>query len=103
MTTYMIWSNEHRAWWRPARRGYTTVTLSAGRYSAEEADEILREANFNPAAPPNEVKCLAPAAETIVDEMREAVTGMIRMMDHPKLIEALQQLQGANRTLGIEG
>ena len=42
MTTYMIWSNEHRAWWRPGRRGYTTLTVSAGRYSAAEADAILK-------------------------------------------------------------
>jgi hypothetical protein len=34
---YLIWSNEHRAWWRPGRAGYTTKLEAAGRYSREEA------------------------------------------------------------------
>lgn len=60
MAEYLIWSNEHRAWWKPARCGYTTLTHEAGRYTEAVADAILRSANFDPAARPNEVKCLAP-------------------------------------------
>lgn len=37
MERYLIWSNEHRAWWRPNARGYTTFIESAGRYSRDEA------------------------------------------------------------------
>lgn len=29
MSTYLIWSNQPAAWWRPRRAGYTTVTLHA--------------------------------------------------------------------------
>lgn len=39
---YLVWSNEHRAWWRPNRMGYTNSTKAAGRYSRQEALEISR-------------------------------------------------------------
>ena len=35
--TYLIWSNEHGAWWRPNAAGYTMRIEEAGRYSREEA------------------------------------------------------------------
>lgn len=34
---YLIWSNEHRAWWRPNSRGYTLDVDKAGRYSRKDA------------------------------------------------------------------
>lgn len=37
---YLIWSDEHSAWWRPASRGYTIHMDQAGRYSREEALSI---------------------------------------------------------------
>lgn len=37
MDSYLIWSNEHRAWWRPNSSGYTVFIESAGRYSRDEA------------------------------------------------------------------
>ena len=30
---YFIWSNEHRAWWRPNSCGYTDNLAEAGTYS----------------------------------------------------------------------
>lgn len=42
--SYLIWSNEHRAWWRPDRAGYTIHTEAAGRYSRVEAIAICAEA-----------------------------------------------------------
>jgi hypothetical protein len=36
----LIWSHEHRAWWRANRRGYTTELLGAGLYSPEDAATI---------------------------------------------------------------
>jgi hypothetical protein len=34
---YLIWSNEHGAWWRPNSCGYTMEISEAGRYSQTEA------------------------------------------------------------------
>jgi hypothetical protein len=42
---YIIWSEEHGAWWGPGEHGYTRSLRSAGRYSKEHAEEIVRDAN----------------------------------------------------------
>ena len=42
---YVIWSEEHGAWWSPGRSGYTRSLSNAGRYSKEEAQEIVTRAN----------------------------------------------------------
>lgn len=34
---YLVWSNEHRAWWRPKAAGYTVHMAAAGRYTRDEA------------------------------------------------------------------
>jgi hypothetical protein len=41
---YLIWSNEHRSWWRGGRTGYTRQLKSAGVYSREEAIKTCRNA-----------------------------------------------------------
>ena len=41
---YLIWSNEHRAWWGPGRAGYVKRVAEAGRYSREEALDICTDA-----------------------------------------------------------
>lgn len=46
MTNYLIWSNEHRAWWRTGHRGYTTNLFEAGHYTREQAIVICRNAGF---------------------------------------------------------
>jgi hypothetical protein len=46
---YVIWSFEHDAWWKPHRLGYTLEIEEAGHYSADEANEIVDNANrFQP-------------------------------------------------------
>ena len=42
---WLIWSHEHKAWWRPASNGYTEDRNLAGRYELFEAMEICRRAN----------------------------------------------------------
>lgn len=37
---YVIWSNNHQAWWRPASRGYTRWLEEAGCYDEAEAIAI---------------------------------------------------------------
>jgi len=39
---YLVWSNEHDAWWGPGRHGYSRGLDGAGRYSRDEALEICR-------------------------------------------------------------
>lgn len=42
---FLIWSHEHHAWWAPGGNGYTFSREDAGRYSQEEAFDIVRSAN----------------------------------------------------------
>jgi hypothetical protein len=60
---YLIWSNEHEAWWGPGECGYVTVISKAGRYSREGAEAICRRANIvqrHLGIEPHEVLVLAP-------------------------------------------
>ena len=41
---FLIWSNEHRAWWGPGRHGYVESIGAAGRYSEAEALDICTNA-----------------------------------------------------------
>lgn len=41
---FLIWSNEHAAWWRPfSERGYTTHLAEAGRWTREDAERIVAQ------------------------------------------------------------
>jgi hypothetical protein len=42
---YVIWSEEHGAWWLPHKMGYTRSLREAGCYTKAEADEIVANAN----------------------------------------------------------
>jgi hypothetical protein len=41
---WLIWSGEHRAWWRPDARGYCNVAGGAGRYTRQGAQAWLDHA-----------------------------------------------------------
>lgn len=43
---FLIWSNEHNAWWRPNSQGYTHSIEAAGRYSLKEAISVSNQANY---------------------------------------------------------
>jgi len=43
---WMVWSQEHNGWWRPAKQGYTNEIREAGKYCYEEALDITRSANW---------------------------------------------------------
>lgn len=45
-TFWLIWSFEHQGWWKPKKFGYTTNILEAGRYSYQEAKNIVEKANY---------------------------------------------------------
>jgi hypothetical protein len=68
--TYLVWSHEHGAWWRPNRAGYTTSLEAAGRYTRDEAIRICGDAhdgwNGGKSAPPEIPVRLADAMECII-------------------------------------
>ena len=43
---WLIWSEEHDAWWRPDHSGYTVHRESAGLYTFAEAIKICKGANY---------------------------------------------------------
>lgn len=43
---WLVWSNEHKAWWGPNGCGYYVDVNSAGRYSYEEAVDICNGRDF---------------------------------------------------------
>lgn len=50
-----IWSNEHRAWWKPGNEGYTKDLHLAGLYDIDEARKICLGALYGSRRIPNEV------------------------------------------------
>lgn len=42
---WLVWSNEHHAWWCASGLGYTSNRADAGRYSLAEAVDICERAN----------------------------------------------------------
>lgn len=44
--TWLVWSIEHGAWWKPNENGYTYYRESAGRYTFRQAQKIVKEANM---------------------------------------------------------
>ena len=44
---FLVWSNEHRMWWRGNHRGYTQFIDEAGRYSRDEAGRIVAKATLD--------------------------------------------------------
>jgi hypothetical protein len=56
--THLVWSNQHRAWWRAASKGYTTDIRAAGWYERDEAIAISgqsRDGWGDPSRPPDEL------------------------------------------------
>ena len=53
---WLIWSEEHETWWMPKGNGYTHKVQEAGRYTFEQAVEIVSGANqFEKCRRPNEM------------------------------------------------
>jgi len=45
MNSYLIWSFEHRAWWKPDGFGYTLALEKAGRFTLELGAAFVESAN----------------------------------------------------------
>lgn len=63
MKPWLVWSEEHGAWWKPGRRGYTRSIREAGRYSLDEAADIVEKANRYVRDGFNEVAVFDPTAK----------------------------------------
>lgn len=63
---YVIWSNEHRCFWKLPGHGNTWTLSDAGRYSKAEADAILS---------PDDVILLAPEYVELVATALEGPRG----------------------------
>jgi hypothetical protein len=42
---FIIWSEEHKGYWKPNSMGYTNTIENAGRYDVDEAIQICAGAN----------------------------------------------------------
>lgn len=56
---FMIWSIEHGAWWGPNHAGYVSDPKEAGRYSFDEAIDIVNNPHTQKPGVPNEAIVLA--------------------------------------------
>ena len=63
---YLVWSNEHNAWWHPKSAGYTKSHAAAGRYSRAEAVQIcaLARDGWDSRPIPSEIPVRAADVET---------------------------------------
>jgi hypothetical protein len=43
---FLVWSNEHRMWWRGGHAGYTEFIDEAGRYDRDVAENIVANASL---------------------------------------------------------
>jgi hypothetical protein len=75
---WIVWSNEHRQFWRPERCGYTSRIEQAGRYTKTEAETICNGANYRSNSDlrngiPPEIFMPAPEAFYAFDAIRETL------------------------------
>lgn len=69
---YLVWSNEHRAWWGAEQRGYTRVIERAGRYARDEAYAIAAKRGGGWQADSNPAEIALPEADAIAQWRRRA-------------------------------
>lgn len=79
---YLVWSNEHRAWWRPNSQGYAKSIEDAGVYTREEAMDIARTSRngWTVDHTPDEIPV---AVADIPERMRSAIRALPLTGDKP--------------------
>lgn len=78
---WLVWSNEHGAFWRPNESGYTARIEEAGRYSKAQAEAICKDASPRAwSTSPNDVppEICMPAPEALDDQFASPPGGTIR-------------------------
>jgi hypothetical protein len=78
---YVVWSNEHRAWWRANRCGYSVGLEHAGVYSRDEAISICQHARdgWRPGEVPPEIPVLL--ADALACETESLSSELERLAD----------------------
>ena len=66
---YLVWSNQHGMWWRPAGRGYTKQIEEAGRYTRVNAEAIVKDATLDGRLTHRRTNPLTGAEYSSVDEV----------------------------------
>lgn len=88
---YLIWSNEHRAWWAPNCCGYTTDVVRAGRYERAEAISIAGTARGGWERGKNPDEIALPEADAMEQAMHPNRLEAWRAENAaPELLEAAQ-------------
>lgn len=64
-TLYLVWSNEHHAWWKPDERGYTRIIERAGRYTRAAALTIASRRGGGWQTESNPYEIAIPEADAI--------------------------------------
>lgn len=79
--TWLVWSYEHEAWWRPGRLGYTQSIVLAGHYTRDEAEKIEQDANRYAETPHEQAIPLFGEIEPISERIYESFSRAIRERD----------------------
>lgn len=72
---WLVWSNEHRAWWGPNRSGYTSIVERAGRYTLGDALDICDVRSQEPGKNPTELVQPAPEWLAAARRLADAAKG----------------------------
>lgn len=80
---YVIWSNEHRGWWKPGACGYTPHLAHAGIYSRSTAILTAQQARggWRQPEPPNEIPVL------LIDALESGLLGKFGTPAVPSVCE----------------
>jgi len=73
---WLVWSNEHEAWWKPKRCGYTLTIAEAGRYTLAAALSCCDTRSVRPDGVPNEITQPSPE---LVESLRAALEQMEKL------------------------
>ena len=107
--SWVVWSEEHGAWWAPGEMGYTSSLHNAGRYSEEAARMIenranryplrlhilKRDYNFDPVHDdPN-----YPRRKLTMNELQETVETLIELDEPEAILPTLRR--AAERQKGV--
>lgn len=81
----LIWSNEHKSWWRANSQGYDTNLAGAGLYDLSEAEGIVAGCSGRN----EEIVTLAQAFTTLQQQAKEADKALCAVWNHIDKIEPI--------------